>query len=348
MSKMTALRIWCLCVFLLVPVKQINCASLPSDDASIEKKVDEQTYVIEPSIDSRQMDTDFLPTEISPFEEFDVPKDAQVIVEVNKHFICFAELFLLFAYNEIGNLFYPLQQFAGTPKPLAEFNNPPDEKPTASHSAQRPTAPYPPQRPITQYLNTNAGPYLPEAPNGMAPAWSQFLSHYGSVPYPFPFWVPAQTEYEGFLVPVQMKNQAPTLPSPPTVAQPYTVDSSNTMTSKSPSGDIVAILRSILPPSVLYFLVNWGSIIVNSFSIIVFGGIMTTAICTLTPLCTISLGTLPFAFRSEFAGKEANQTASNTLERVRRATEMLSSAIETYEELQKSVANDKKSKRSGK
>lgn len=238
---------------------------------------------------------------------------------------------------------------AGTPKPLAEFISSPtglEEKPTGSQYAQWPVGQFMPQKPITQYLNTNGGPYPPNAPNGMTPAWSQFLSQYGGLPYPIPMWVPTQTEYEGFLVPVQMKNQPPTspafptVPTPSTAAQPYTVESSNTMASKSPSADIVAALRNILPPSVLYFLINWGSIIVNSFSIIVFGGIMTTAICSLTPLCTISLGTIPFAFRSQFVGKSTNQTEPSTVERVRRAAEMLSSAMETYEELQKSVKND--------
>lgn len=243
------------------------------------------------------------------------------------------------------NSFYSIPQpFSGTPKPLAAFYEPSAEKPTVTYTAQRPTAPYPPQQPAAQY--TNAGPYPVDGmPSGMSAAWSQFVSQYGGVPYPYPVMVPAQTQFEGYLVPIQMKSQPPpTLPSPPTAVQPYAIEPTNTLAPKSPNADIVAVLRNILPPSVLYFLVNWGSIIMNSFSIIAFGGIMTTAICTLTPLCTISLGTLPFGFRGEFAGKAGNANETNTLERVRRASEMLSSAIDTYEELQKSVTNDRKSK----
>lgn len=79
---MTALKIFCLCLLLVVTIEEFNCASLPPEEESIEKTGGEQTYLIEPSSDSRQVDTDFLPTAIPAIEDFEMPKDviADVIV----------------------------------------------------------------------------------------------------------------------------------------------------------------------------------------------------------------------------------------------------------------------------
>lgn len=188
------------------------------------------------------------------------------------------------------------------------------------------------QKPVTQYTNPNVGPYY--SPNQMMNFWTQYISQFKGIPVT----VPVQTEYEGILYPIQMQQQPQAQmtppPPPPMPTQTYSSYNTNTM-SKSPIVDIVTVLRSVLPPNLLYFIVNWGSMIVNFFSIIMFGGLMTTAICTLTPICSITFASIPFIARNQFIGKSTNQTTPNTLERVRRASELLSTALEKYEQLQK-------------
>lgn len=175
--------------------------------------------------------------------------------------------------------------------------------------------------------------------------WSQYLSQFKGIPVT----VPVQTEYEGILYPMQMQSQPQTQmappPPPPMPTQTYSSHNSNAM-NKSPIVDILTVLRSVLPPNLLYFIVNWGSMVVNFFSVIMFGGLMTTAICTLTPICSITFASLPFAVRNQFIGKSSNQTTSNTLERVRRASELLSTALEKYEQLQKTYQPNSDSARS--
>lgn len=101
------------------------------------------------------------------------------------------------------------------------------------------------------------------------------------------------------------------------------------------STEMSDMLKDLVPRSVVYMLSKWSAFIVSVFSVVAFGGIVTTAICSLTPLCTITFASLPMAaLRNSIAG---NHNGTNTIERVRRAVQFVSSAIEKFEKLQQSA-----------
>lgn len=149
-----------------------------------------------------------------------------------------------------------------------------------------------------------------------------------------PGTVPIAMEYEGYLVPINPNSQAPQTQPKSTTPPPPTSPSSTSMeTIKSPNTDlIIALLRTVLPRNLVFFIVNWGAMIMNMFSIVAFGGLMTTAICTLTPLCSISFAPIALGLRGDLAGSASNQT---TLQRIRRGTEMLNNALVKFEQMQR-------------
>lgn len=176
------------------------------------------------------------------------------------------------------------------------------------------------QEPVQHYVNPYGGPYLPQGYNYpgivLTPQWAQYLSH------PQVAYSPVHTEYEGFLIPVQSQ---PTMPSKSSTHSPqqqtdYLISD---RPSKSPIPELSLILRNLLP-----IMINWGATILNAFSVVAFGGLITTAICSLTPLCSITFGAIPFAALKKFANNIDN--GSTTIERVRRAAQSLRSAIEKY------------------
>lgn len=67
-------------------------------------------------------------------------------------------------------------------------------------------------------------------------------------------------------------------------------------------------------------------------------GLVTSVLCMLTPICPFSIGTLPVGIRRELFGN-VNKSNSNldetVMQRIRRATEMVSNALDKYEKLQK-------------
>lgn len=201
-------------------------------------------------------------------------------------------------------------------------------------------------------MNPYGGPYLPPGfgtyPNNflLSPQWQQYASH-PNVPIAY---APVHTEYEGFLVPVQ--TQPPLPPPPPAVPQQnnqqHQIETIEVVERQPPkhvqsriNSDLSVILRNLLPANLIFLLVQYGSIVMNLLSIIAFGGLITTAVCSLTPICTISFAGFPLAaFRSDISGKKSNDSTT-TVERVRRAAEFFSNAIEKYEKLQKTLQIDK-------
>lgn len=172
-------------------------------------------------------------------------------------------------------------------------------------------APNPPDTAINQYVNQQGGPYFP--PNTPM-QWNPFMQPpYGPMPYPYGF-APFQTEYGVFV---------PEVPPPPPLIP----------VSPSPVGDLIEILKDLVPRSIFFLLAKLSALIVSLFSIGAFGGLITTVICTFTPLCTISF--LPaLALRNSL---KQNQTVSSNIERVGRAVQLFSSAIEKYDQLQQTA-----------
>lgn len=189
-----------------------------------------------------------------------------------------------------------------------------------------------PDVPIQQYVNPWGGPYYPPNYSNMPIPWSPYGPlPYGQSPYGQIGYAPVQTEY-GILVPdgpPSSHHDSAILPSP----------------SPPPSAfDLVDLLRDLVPRSIAFLLAKWSAFIVSLFSLVAFGGIITTAICSFTPFCTISFAALPFAaLRNSIASKHGENANAGlgSIDRVRRAVDFVSSAIEKYEKLQQTATAQK-------
>lgn len=138
----------------------------------------------------------------------------------------------------------------------------------------------------------------------------------GGIPYG-PGFGPAgfsvQSGYEGFLVP-----SIPPPPPPP----PY-------------GGGAYDVLRTILPRSVASIFMRSGSYLLQTIAVVLFGGAVTTAICTLTPLCTISFAALPLlGLRTTVKNVKDTLSKEVTTDRVARAAEFVQNALVKYQKLQ--------------
>lgn len=159
--------------------------------------------------------------------------------------------------------------------------------------------------PIQQYLN-NYGPYTgyphqqPQPPVGAVP--------FGGPLYPYA----VRTGYEGFLVP---DIRAPAEQQP------------------SHSGDALStVLRAIFPRVVAFWIAKLITLVISAVGLMFFGGAIATAFCSITSLCNKSLTDLPFLRNVENVTQTIREEV--TVERVRRAAELLQSAIAKYEQLQ--------------
>lgn len=103
------------------------------------------------------------------------------------------------------------------------------------------------------------------------------------------------------------------------------------------SSEMTEMLKDLVPRSIVFMLSKWSAFLVSVFSIVAFGGIVTTAICSLTPLCTISFASLPMAALRV----AAKQDGTGSIDRVRRAVQFVSSAIEKFEKLQQTATPNK-------
>lgn len=204
-----------------------------------------------------------------------------------------------------------------------------------------------PQDSVQQYVTSYGGPYAPGGevggidgfgggaggagaavgvgfPIGGGGGGVGFPGNYpmGGIPYgpggiPYgPGFGPAgfsvQSGYEGFLV--------PSVPPPPPPL-PY-------------GGGAIDVLRTILPRSISIFMRS-GSYLLQTIAVILFGGAVTTAICTLTPLCTISFAALPFlGLRNTVKNVKDTLTKEVTTDRVARAAEFVQNALIKYQNLQ--------------
>lgn len=155
--------------------------------------------------------------------------------------------------------------------------------------------------PIQQYLN-NYGPY-PGYPN-QAP-----LPPTGAVPFGAPLYPYAvRTGYEGFLVP-------------------------DIRTPAEPQVDALSmVLRGIFPRTVAGWIAKLITLVISAVGLMFFGGAISTAFCSVTSLCNKSFSDFPFLRSMENVSKTIGEEV--TVERVRRAAEVLQSAINKYEKFQ--------------
>lgn len=92
-------------------------------------------------------------------------------------------------------------------------------------------------------------------------------------------------------------------------------------------------------------LMRSGTYLLSSIGVILFGGAVTTAICSFTPLCTITFAALPFlGLRESLTTKTIKESIANeiTSERVRRAAEFVRTALEKYNQIQEDINKESK------
>lgn len=207
--------------------------------------------------------------------------------------------------------------------------------------------------PIVTYNNQFGGPHPPPQSGPVRyyipPAWIKLIDSMNPPPqrnepvdftssYPtgyssgFPTNLPPYIDYEGILVPMQ--NIQPIPPKQKKINQ----QKPNQIQPSRVNSDLVVLLRNLLPANLIYFIMRWGEFIINAMSVFAFFGLLTSAICTLTPICTISFASLPLsaAFKRNLGiDFDANNQTSTAISRVRRATHLLQTALEKYEQLQK-------------
>lgn len=159
--------------------------------------------------------------------------------------------------------------------------------------------------PIQQYLN-NYGPY-PGYPHQPPPP------PVGPVSYAAPLYPYAvRTGYEGFLVP-DLRSSAEQ--------------------QSTPSSDALSTaLRSIFPRMVAGWIAKLITLVISAVGLMFFGGAITSVFCSATSLCNKSFSDLPFLRNVENVTKVIGEEV--TVERVRRAAELLQSAIDKYEQFQ--------------
>lgn len=125
------------------------------------------------------------------------------------------------------------------------------------------------------------------------------------------------------------------------------------------------VLATVMPRSVVLLLVRSASFLLSTIGVVLFGGVLTSALCALTPLCTITFASLPFGGLRQSAasglqhvlggvgvGTEpaklvaaavADASAETTGIRIARAARMVGSALAKYQEMQAQTAADAES-----
>lgn len=176
--------------------------------------------------------------------------------------------------------------------------------------------------------------YDPNAYAGYAPDAVQQYVAGGMIPYqgggypiyPNPGGFSVQTGYEGYLVP---SYPAPIIPPP--VPGPYI----------GAGGGPFDYLRDIMPyPRTIFgAITKTGGWLLGAIGVVLFGGALTTGICTFTPLCTITFAALPFLALRDTAKKFSDviDIDADTVDRVRRAADFVQAALEKYNKLQETL-----------
>lgn len=92
-----------------------------------------------------------------------------------------------------------------------------------------------------------------------------------------------------------------------TTAGSTTAAASTTVATTTAAPTVLNVVAQALPRSLVVMLLRSAGFLLSTLGIIAFGGVITTAVCALTPLCTIT-------FIAPFVG--LRQTAASTLQKV--------------------------------
>lgn len=143
------------------------------------------------------------------------------------------------------------------------------------------------------------------------------LGNFGPYAYNNPGAFAVQSGYEGYLVPGPASNSPAAIDYADSAYSPFTA---LTNIIPSPRTVISAIGRAL-------------AVVLGLVGITVMGGGLTTAICTFTPLCTISFA-LPFVRSTAKKVAEAVDIDPETTERLSRAANFVQTALEKFQKMQ--------------
>ncbi|XP_055904037.1 uncharacterized protein LOC129939881 [Eupeodes corollae] len=154
-------------------------------------------------------------------------------------------------------------------------------------------------------------------PGGYPQPYPGYPQHHPQHPppgYPSPYVV--QTGYEGFLMPSAPAGQ-------------------------SVQTDSLGFLQGIVPSTMLSWMMRSMAVVMGTVTMVIMGGALTTVVCSLTPICSVSFKSLKFLNWNETA-RSVGMIVGNemTPERVRRAANFVHQAIKKYSELQRAFAID--------
>lgn len=147
--------------------------------------------------------------------------------------------------------------------------------------------------------------------------------------YPFygnPAGYAVQSGYEGYLVP-SFPPPAPIPPPPP-----------GALLGPGGPGPFDFLGEFLpYPRTILSTVTRTGGWLLGGVGVMLFGGVLTTAVCTLTPFCSITFPfTIPFLTLRETAKTLTHviDLDADTADRVRRAADFVQAALEKYNKLQ--------------
>lgn len=148
-----------------------------------------------------------------------------------------------------------------------------------------------------------------------------------------PMYPPIQAQFEGFLVPV-MPQQNPSKEN----------HMENQMPPARDNFDLAVILQSLLSPKLLQIIITLVTFILNAFSMISYIAVFGSAICSVTPICTLVFGVLPPKVQQRLSA-EMNSTVNDetTIGNVLHIIENVRNAFNKYEKMEKEFSSIKQS-----
>lgn len=150
----------------------------------------------------------------------------------------------------------------------------------------------------------------------------QYVSQYGPPPPTYPSAGPFPQYTEAFIPSFE------SIIIPATALEPKVEPVSAIETIFGPLTPVVATLLSVVA--------KIGGTLLSIAGVVIFGGIVTSVFCTFTPFCRMSFLETPVnQFKNGTAEALDNIGTQVTTERIRRAAEFVTAAIEKFEHLQK-------------
>lgn len=146
-------------------------------------------------------------------------------------------------------------------------------------------------------------------------------------------------------------------PATTATSTPTTTTSSTTVSLVDKPVSMTGLLASVLPRSIALLLIRSASFLLSTIGVVLFGGVLTGALCALTPLCTLTIAGIPFVSLRQSAANglqtvlggtgvepaklvaaavatAADGSVSPTGTRIARAARLVGSAIAKYQEMQ--------------